>query len=81
MSGVMANWRDGRALPMLYTGFASVVTLCSAVGMAAHTAAGVYNSQHSRLYDQAYHRLQPPATPSATTPTHPCSLLQQLKVR
>jgi len=53
MSGVRASWRHGRALPMLYTVFASAVTLCSAVGMAAYTAGGVYNSQHSRLLDQA----------------------------
>jgi hypothetical protein len=53
MSGVRASWRDGRALPMLYTVFASAVTLCSVVGMVAYTAGGVYNSQGSRLYDQA----------------------------
>jgi len=53
MSGVKATWRDGRALPMLHTVFASVVTLCSAVGMVAYTAGGVYNSQRSRLLDQA----------------------------
>jgi len=54
MSGVRATWRDGHALPMLYTVFASAVILCSVVGMAAYSAAGVYNiSQISRLYDQA----------------------------
>jgi hypothetical protein len=53
MGGVRASWRDGRALPMVYAVLASVVTLCSAVGMAAYTAAGVYNSQISRLNDAA----------------------------
>jgi hypothetical protein len=47
MSGV------GRKLPMLYKVLASVVTLCSAVGMAAYIAAAVYNSQISRLSYQA----------------------------
>jgi hypothetical protein len=90
MSGVMANWRDGRALPMLYAVFASVVTLCSAVGMAAHTAAGVYNSQLSRLYDQAAASCDPlgndtnssvlfaPAIESAVTHRYDCLAVQSV---
>jgi hypothetical protein len=53
MSSVGARWRDGRALPMLYTVFASAVTLCSVIGMAGYIAGGAYNSQISRLNDQA----------------------------
>jgi len=54
MDSVRATWRDGRALPRLFKVFASAVTLCSVVGMAAYTAAGVYNiSQNLRLYDAA----------------------------
>jgi hypothetical protein len=53
MSGIRTSWRGGRALPMLYRMVASVVALCSAVGMAAYTAGSAYNSQISGLADQA----------------------------
>jgi hypothetical protein len=53
MSAVRTIWRGGRALPMLYKVFAAAVVLCSAVGMAAYVAAGVYNSQNLALRDAA----------------------------
>ena len=53
MGAVRTAWRGGRALPMLYKVFAAAVVLCSAVGMAAYTAAGAYNSQISALRDAA----------------------------
>jgi hypothetical protein len=90
MSGVRASWRDGRALPMLYKVFASVVTLCSAVGMAAYAAGGVYNSQNSALNDQAAaacdplgydtssSRLFAPAIDDTTTLKYDCLAVQSV---
>jgi len=90
MSGVRATWRDGRALPMLYTVFASAVTLCSVVGMAAYTAAGVYNSQISRLWNQAAAACDPlggdtnssllfaPAIDDAVTRRYDCLAVQSV---
>jgi hypothetical protein len=90
MSGLRATWRDGRALPMLYTVFASVVTLCSAVSMAAYAAGGVYNSQLSRLYDQAAAACDPlgndtnssllfvPASDDAVTYRYDCLAVQSV---
>jgi hypothetical protein len=53
MGAVRTSWRGGRALPILYKVFAAAVVLCSAVGMAAYTAAGAYASQISALADAA----------------------------
>jgi hypothetical protein len=51
MGAVRTSWRGGRALPMLYKVFAAAVALCSAVGLAAYAAAGVYSSQVARLHN------------------------------
>jgi hypothetical protein len=53
IGAIRTTWRGGRALPMLYKVFAAAVVLCSAVGMAAYTAAVAQNSRISALRDAA----------------------------
>ena len=90
MGSTRTTWLRGRALPMLYTVFASVVTLCSAVGITAYAVGGVYNSQLSRLYDQAAAACDPlggdtnssllfaPAIDDAVTHRYDCLAVQSV---